>query len=104
MAKDIPAEKTPHMMASASPLFQAELFGLDTHFALFQLARTGDDSHADKGNQHAQQRHTTAFGANQHREVTVDDRRHQRTDNQRNADGDTNAHRHARCSAWSGHS
>ena len=77
------------------PFFQVEFFGFDAHFTLFELTRAGDDPDANQRNQHPEQRHTPAFGVNQHIKISIDDRGHQRTDNQRNADGNANPHRHA---------
>ena len=90
-----PGGENPAHHRQHQPLLQIEVFGLDAHFALFQLARTGHNTDADHRHQHAQQRHAPAFGVDQHVEVAVEDRRHQGADNQRNANRDADPHRHA---------
>ncbi|CSG31068.1 Uncharacterised protein [Shigella sonnei] len=77
------------------PFFQIELFGFNAHLALFQLPGSSYNPYANQRHQNAEQRHASAFGVNQHIEIAVDNWRHQRTDNQRNANGDANSHRHA---------
>ena len=76
-------------------LFQIEVFGLDAHFAFFQLACAGDDAHANHRDQHAEQRHLAAFSVNENIKLTIENRGHERTDNQRNTNGDADPHRHA---------
>ncbi len=88
-------EDTAHYRQQ-KPFLQIELFGFDAHFALFQLACAGDDADANHRHQHAEQRHLTALGVHQHCKLTVNNRRHQRADNQRDANGDANPHRHAK--------
>ncbi|MOA16232.1 hypothetical protein D3C78_1364330 [compost metagenome] len=77
------------------PFLQIEILGGDAHFALFQLARAGDNPHADHRYQHAEQRHSSATGVDQHVKITVQNRRHQGADNQGDPDGNPNPHRHS---------
>ena len=76
------------------PLLQVKVFGFDAHLALFQLSRAGDDTHAYHRNKHAKQRHLPAFGVDQHVDIAVKNGRHQRADDERNANCDANTHRH----------
>ena len=93
--KGHPGRKNAAHHRQHQPFFQIEVFGFNAHLAFFQLAGAGDYRHANHRNQHAEQRHLATLGMQQHIDLPVDNRGHQRTDNQGDPDGNTDPHRHA---------
>ncbi len=61
MANDMPAEKMPHHRQQQPFFFRLKSSALMPIPSALQLTRTGDDTHADHRDKHAQQRHLPAF-------------------------------------------
>ena len=54
-------ENTAHHRQQQA-FFEVKVFGLNAHFALFQLPRSGHNGDANHRDQYAEERHLTAFG------------------------------------------
>ena len=96
MAKDMPDEKIPHMTASARPSLTLNSCAPSAELHFFLMAGIGDDGHSDDGHQNACHGEQAAARSEQHRCLAVHQRRDQRADNQRDADGHADAQRHSK--------
>ncbi len=95
MANDMPDEKMPHITASSRPSLTLNSSHLGAQLHLFLVAGVGDDGHADERHQHARHGEQAAARGEQHGDLPVHQRRHQRAHDQRDADGHADAQRHA---------
>ena len=72
-----------------------ELLRPDTQLYFFLMAGVGNDCHSDDGHQNACHREQAAARIEQHRCLSMHERRDQRADNQRDADSHADAERHS---------